>query len=71
MSADVELDSDLHESRRNPIDDPRKRREIHSATAMVRACGWVGTGLPEDRARGHDRRKSAVSGSMPDAALFC
>jgi hypothetical protein len=51
--------------------DPRKRREIHSATAMVRACGWVGTGLPEDRARGHDRRKSAVSGSMPDAAQFC
>jgi len=51
--------------------DPRERREIHSATAMVRACGWVGTGLPEDRARGHDRRKSAVSGSMPDAAQFC
>jgi len=26
--------------------DPRKRREIHSATAMVRACGWVGASLP-------------------------
>jgi hypothetical protein len=70
MSADVELDSDLHESRRNPIDDPRKRREIHSATAMVRACGWVGTSLPGIARAVTTAGKCGIR-CLPDAAQFC
>jgi hypothetical protein len=67
MSADVELAGDLHESRRTSwLIRASDARFTARQEWQAHAAGWE-TGLP-GVGREHGPRKSAASGSLPDAA---